>query len=172
MVLGFRNSETSLAGFGVPKFGNFLGCFWGSEIRKLWLVLGFRNSETSLAGFGVPKFGNFLGCFWGSEIRSFFGWFWGSEIRKLWLVLGFRNSETLAGFQRGFRNSETSLAGFGVPKFGNFFSWFWGSKIRKLLWVVLGLRNSKGGGRNASNNLFLIISELRSSQNLEVKLNQ
>ena len=109
------------------------------------MVLGFRNSETSLAGFGVPKFGNF------------FGWFWGSEIRKLlWLVLG-------------FRNSEISLAGFGVPKFGNFFGWFWGSEIRKLLWLVLGLRNSKVGGRNASKKLFLIISELRSSQNLEIK---
>ena len=94
LVLGLRNSEISLAGFGVPKFGNFFGWFWGSEIRKfLWLVLGFRNSETFLAGFGVPKFGNF------------FGWFWGSEIRKLlWLVLG-------------FRNSETSLGGFGAPKF-------------------------------------------------------
>ena len=119
---------------GKLHFGNFFGWFWGSEIRKLlWLVLGFRNSETSLAGFGVPKFGNF------------FGWFWGSEIRKLlWLVLG-------------FRNSEPSLAGF------------WGSEIRKLLWVVLGLRSLKGGGRNASNNLFLIIFVLRSSQNLEVK---
>ena len=109
----------SLSGFGVPKFGNVLDWFWGSEIRKLlWLVLGFRNSEISLAGFGVPKFGNF------------FGWFWGSEIRKLlWLVLG-------------FRNSETSLGGFGAPKFK---------------------------GRNASKKLFPIISELRSSQNLEIK---
>ena len=98
-----------MAGFGVPKFGNFFGWFWGSEIRKLlWLVLGFRNSETSLAGFRVPKFG------------TFFGWF------------------------LGFRNSETSLGG-------------------------LGLRSLKGGGRNASNNLFLIIFVLRSSQNLEVK---
>ena len=34
--------------------------------------------------------------------------------------------------------------------------------------MVLGLRNSKVGGRNASKKLFLIISELRSSQNLEI----
>ena len=67
---GKLHSKMSLIGFGVPKFGNVLGWFWGSEIRKLlWLVLGFRNSETSLDGFGVPKFGNFFGWFWGSEIQ-------------------------------------------------------------------------------------------------------
>ena len=112
----------------------------------------------SLGGFGVPKFGNF------------FGWFGGSEIRKLlWVLLG-------------FRASETSLGDLRVPIFGNFFGWFGGSEIRKRLWVVLGFqnsetslgmvwrfRNSKVGGRNASKNVFLIISELRSSQNLQVK---
>ena len=62
----------SLSGFGVPKFGNVLGWFWGSEIRKLfWLLLGFRNSETSLDGFGLPKFGNF---FWWFGAPKFKGW--------------------------------------------------------------------------------------------------
>ena len=94
MVLGFRNLGTSLAGFGVPKFGNFFGWFWGSEIRKLlWLVLGFRNSDISLAGFGVPKFGNFFGWFWGSEIRKVGG---RNASKKLFLIISeLRSSQNL-----------------------------------------------------------------------------
>ena len=122
VVWRFGNLETSLGGFGVPKFGNFFGWFGGPETRKpLWMVWGFRNSETSLGGLGVPKFGNY------------FGWFEGSEIRKLlWVVWG-------------FRNSETSLGGLGIPKFGNFFGWFGVSSIRRNNWKLRRRRNKLVG---------------------------
>ena len=56
IVWGFRNSEKSLAGFRVPKFGKVFGWFWGSEIRKgLGSFWGFRNSERSLGSFASKK---------------------------------------------------------------------------------------------------------------------
>ena len=78
-----------------------------------------------------------------------------------------------SSFPRIYPESERSLGGFWVPKFGKVFGWFWESEIRKGLLGVLGFRNSEMSlGSFASKNVFLILSELQSSKNLEVEWNQ
>ena len=123
----------------------------------------------SFSCLGVPKFGKVFGGFWGSEIR-----------KHLRVVFGFQNSERALGGS-GAPKFGKVFDGFSGSEFRKVFGWFWGSEIRYGLWVVFGSRNSeilgfrnseRSFGSFASKKVFLILSKLRSFENLEVEWNQ